>query len=243
MPLPTLIRPASVAGVALLLTATLGACGGKDEKKTATPEEAIAAAQKTLDETSGVRLKLSTPGLPDNVENGISGATGTAVSAPAFEGTVSLKYAGSIVDVPIVSVDGTVFAQLPFTTGYQDIDPADYKAPDPAGLMAGDNSFASLLPETTDLEAGKSVRGGDDNTEILTTYTGTVPGAAMKKVIPSSSGDTFAATYQITDDGELREATYVGVFYAKSDEMTYTVTFDDYGTTKEIAAPTNLVTS
>ena len=72
---------------------------------------------------------------------------------------------------------------------------------------------------------------------MLTTYTGTVPGDAMKKVIPSSAGDSFTAKYQITDDGELREATFTGAFYPDSEDMTYTVTFEDYGTEKEITAP------
>ena len=48
---------------------------------------------------------------------------------------------------------------------------------------------------------------------------------------------TSTSTYTITDDDELREATLTGVFYPDSDEMTYTVTFDDYGTEKDITAP------
>ena len=82
-----------------------------------------------------------------------------------------------------------------------------------------------------------SVRGGADNTEILTTYSGTVPGSAMKAIIPSSSGDSFDVEWQVTDDGELREATLTGVFYPHAEEMTYTVDFADYGTEKDIAAP------
>ena len=39
------------------------------------------------------------------------------------------------------------------------------------------------------------------------------------------------------DDGELREATFTGAFYPDSEDMTYTVTFEDYGTEKEITAP------
>jgi lipoprotein LprG len=41
----------------------------------------------------------------------------------------------------------------------------------------------------------------------------------------------------VSDDGELREAELTGVFYKNSDPMTYTVTFDDYGTEKDITAP------
>ena len=76
------------------------------------------------------------------------------------------------------------------------------------------------------------MRGGADNAEVLTTFTGTVPGDAMKKVIPSSSGDAFDAEYLVTDDGELRQAVLTGVFYKNSEEMTYTVDLADYGTSR-----------
>ena len=59
------------------------------------------------------------------------------------------------------------------------------------------------------------MRGGEDNKEVLTEYTGTVAGDAVKNIIPSAAGD-FDATYTITDDGELREAELTGVFYPRT---------------------------
>ena len=55
-------------------------------------------------------------------------------------------------------------------------------------------------------------------------------------MIPGASGD-FDLTAQITDDDELREMALTGVFYAGAEPNTYTVGFDDYGTTKDIQAP------
>ena len=176
------------------------------------------------------------PGLPDGVQ-GISSATGTITNAPAFDGEIEVVLSGTTFSVPVIAVDGEVFAQLPLTTGFQPIDPEEFNAPDPAGLVTGETGFPTLLPATTDVTKGESVRGGANNEEVLTTYTGTVPGDAMKKVIPSTAGDSFTAKYQITDDGELREATFTGAFYPDSEDMTYTVTFEDYGTEKEITAP------
>ena len=43
--------------------------------------------------------------------------------------------------------------------------------------------------------------------------------------------------WQVNDDGELRKATLTGVFYPRTDPMTYTVEFSDYGKTKDISAP------
>ena len=69
------------------------------------------------------------------------------------------------------------------------------------------------------------MRGGADNSEIFTTYSGTVPGDAMDAIIPSSSGDSFDVEWQVNDDGELTKATMEGVFYPQTDPMTYTVEF------------------
>ena len=235
-------RLATTAAAVLLTLPALVACsgddggsGGDDGDGGPTPEEVLAEAATTLTETSGVELTLSTEALPDGV-SGITRAVGTITNAPAFEGSISVVFAGQTVDVPVVAVDDTVYAQLPVTPGYDEVNPKEYGAPDPSGLI-GDDVFAGLLGLTESPEAGESVRGGADNTEILTTYSGTVPGDAMDAIIPSSSGDSFDVEWQVTDEGELRKATLTGIFYPRAEEMTYTVDFADYGTEKEITAP------
>jgi len=232
-------RLATTAAAVLLSLPLLTACSGGDadgdEPEEATPEEVLADAATTLSETSGVELTLSTDQLPEGV-SGITRAVGTITNAPAFEGSITVVFAGQTVDVPVIAVDDTVYAQLPFTPGYDKVDPKAYGAPDPSGLI-GDDGFAGLLGLTESPEAGESVRGGADNTEILTTYSGTVPGDAMDAIIPSSSGDSFDVEWQVSDDGELRRATLTGVFYPRADPMTYTVDFADYGTEKDITAP------
>jgi lipoprotein LprG len=231
--LPTRLPSALAAGV-LLLTAT--ACSGGDDGSDDRPaEDVLAAAKTTLDETSGIQLTLETDNLPDGV-TGVEEAEGVATHAPAFEGTITVNLLGQAVEVPVVAVDGTVHAELPFTSGFQDVDPGDYGAPDPAQLMSPDAGLSTLLAETTELEEGDSVRGGDDNSEVLTEYSGTVSGDVMQNVIPTATGD-FDVVYTITDDDELRTARLTGVFYTDSEPMTYTVTFEDYGTEQDITAP------
>ncbi len=201
----------------------------------ATPEEVMALAKQTLDETSGVRLDLRTEEVPAGV-SGVSAATGVGTHAPAFDGTLTVVLAGQAFDVPVIAVDGTVFAQVPLTPGWQDVDPADYAAPDPLQLMSTDAGFSSLLTETTGLEEGESVRGGENNSEVLTEYTGSLPSSVVTNVIPSASGD-FDATYTISDSGELRTVALTGVFYPDTDPITYTIGFDDYGIEPDITAP------
>lgn len=221
-----------------LSTLSLSACSGgasDDGGSDASPEDVLAAAKQHLDDTSGVNLSLTTDDLPDGV-TGVEKAEGVGTHAPAFEGSITVVLSGQAFEVPVVAVDDKVYVQLPLTTGYQDVDPAEYGAPDPAQLMSADSGFSALLPATTGLEEGDSVRGGADNKEVLTEYSGTVSGDVVKNVIPTASGE-FDATYTITDDDELRSAELTGVFYEDSDPMTYVVTFEDYGTDKDITAP------
>lgn len=235
----TSARLATAVAAAVLALPTLSACsdagGSEPGDEGPTPEEVLSEAAATLTGTSGVDLTLSTPSLPDGV-SGITRAAGTITQAPAFDGSITVVFAGQTVDVPVVAVDDTVYAQLPFTPGWNKVNPKEYGAPDPSDLI-GEDGFAGLLGLTESPEAGESVRGGADNSEILTTYSGTVPGDAMDAIIPSSSGDTFDVEWQVSDAGELRKATLTGVFYPRAEPMTYTVDFADYGTEKDITAP------
>jgi lipoprotein LprG len=221
----------------IVLTACTG--GGEDAKadpEEATPEEVLQLARQTLEETSGVRLSLSTPSLPDGAA-GVLSADGLATHAPAFDGTLTVSLAGQSVEVPVVAVDGVVWAQLPFTQGFDKVDPRAYGAPDPATMLDRQRGFPALLTATESPAQGESVRGGAGNSEVLTEYSGTVPGDAVAKVIPSASDDTFDALWQVTDDGELRHAELTGVFYPGTDPLTYTVDFSDYGTEQQITEP------
>jgi lipoprotein LprG len=199
------------------------------------PDEVMELAKTTLDETSGVNLSLRTTDLPAGV-TGVKEATGVGVHPPAFDGSLTVMLSGTDFNVPVIAVDDKVYAQIPLTPGWSDVDPAEYGAPDPATLMSPDTGFSSLLPATEGLQEGESVRGGQDNKEVLTEFTGTVPDDAVKNILPGATGD-FDATYTISADGELREAVLTGVFYPGTDSMTYTIGFEDYGTEKKIAAP------
>jgi lipoprotein LprG len=208
--------------------------GGKDG---ASPDEVLAAAKKSLDDTSGVEISLSTKDLPGGV-TGITSASGTGVHPSAFQGTFKLSVNGLPADAEVIAVDGKTYAKnsllLPDWT---EIDPADYGAPDPAKLMDPDGGFSGLLASATEVEAGDSVRGGEDNKEILTEYTGSIDSAAVAALVPTAEG-SFSFTYTISDDDELREAVLKGAFYGEDKgDVTYTLTLDDYGTEKEITAP------
>jgi lipoprotein LprG len=218
----------------LLTAVTLAACGGKSSSDV-DPATAIKTAQQKLEDTSGLTLSLTTDDLPDGVQ-GVSSATGTLTDAPAFDGSLGVKLAAGSFSVPVKAVGGKVYAQIPLTPGFSTVDPSDYGAPDPAQLLTTDQGIPSILAATKDLKQGDQVRGGTDNKEVLTTYTGTVSASAVSHLIPGAGGD-FSATYAVTDDGELRQASLTGLFYAGKPAMTYTLLLTDYGTSKDITAP------
>lgn len=227
---------APVLAPLLVSVLALAGCSGDDSSSepSADPTEALAAAKTTFDETSGVKISLSTDDLSEGVD-GLIGAEGYGTHAPAFDGEIVVRYAGIEPTVPVVAVDGTVYAQVPLTVGWSEVDPAEYGAPDPAGLMDPDTGFSSLLTATEDVEQGDQVRGGEDNRDVLTTYSGTVAGDVVAGIIPSAEGD-FDATYTLSDGDELRSMELTGDFYGAG-SMTYTITFDDYGAEPSISAP------
>jgi lipoprotein LprG len=237
MPAPRRRTRLLVGACAVLAAGTLAGCSDDPGSVSAdrSPEEVMGLAKTTLDETSGVSLSLTTSDLPSGVD-GVKAATGVGIHPPAFDGSLTVALSGTEFKVPVIAVDDKVWAQIPLTPGWSDVDPADYGAPDPSRLMSTDAGFSALLPATEGVEEGESVRGGADNREVLTEFTGTVPGDAVSNILPGAEGD-FDATYTVAADGELREAILTGVFYPDTPSMTYTIGFEDYGTEKKIAAP------
>jgi lipoprotein LprG len=229
----TFTRPA-LTGCALALTLALSACSGGAEEASASPEEVLSAAKAELDETSGVRITLATEKLPPTVD-GILRAEGVGTHDPAFEGDLKVASGGITADVPVVAAQGKVFAKLPFTTKFVEVDPAAYAAPDPADLMEPEGGLSSLLTAVEGVEEGEQVRSGED---VLNSYTGTVPGDVVAGVIPSATPEAdFDARFTVDDDDRLREAVLTGAFYPQADEVTYTITFEQYDTTANITLP------
>jgi len=233
---PSSRRTSPVAVVLATVALVLSGCGGggTDTVKLA-PDKVIALAKHNLDTTKGVHLHLEAGDLPDG--DVLVGADGTLTRAPAFDGTITVRVMGATPQVPVVAVGGKVYAKLPLTITWQEIDPAQYGVPDPATLIDPRNGMSHLLTATTGLRSKGSVRGGKDNKDVLTTYTGTLPASAVASIISSASG-TFAVTYTIDAAHRLEQATMHGRFYgADQQASTYTVTLDSYGVTKTITKP------
>lgn len=215
---------------------TLTACtGGEGGEGDGDPADVLAAAKVALDETSGVHLVLAADDLPDDV-SGVLKAEGDLTHAPAFKGDIVGRFSGIEATIKVIAVDGVVYAVLPFTSQYQELDnPEDYGAPDPAGLLDPASGISGWLTATTDLAKGDQTRDGQD---VLTTYTGTLPGTNVVAALPTADETgTFDVSYAIDDEGRLRSATLTGPFYKGDPDVTYDLTLTDYGSNPDISAP------
>jgi lipoprotein LprG len=221
---------ALIAATVLVLTGAAG-CGGTKKSDKPVPQR-LAAAQKFLDQTDGVRIGLSTPTLPQGVQ-GVLNATGIGTKQPAFKGDITVVQNGLSVKVPVVAVDGKV--QIQFGGKWQVIDPKKFGAPDPAALFTTDGGLATILTDVQGAKAGKDTRDGK---RVLSTITGKVSGQRVSSIIPSAAATKdFPATFTLDDTDHLTKVVLTGPFYPKAGDVTYTITFGDYGSTTIITAP------
>jgi lipoprotein LprG len=228
------LHPLLVLLVAAALA--LSGCGSHKEaaKKGDSAASVMAAAKKKFDDASSVHIALSTTSTPSE-GNGVLGATGDVTHDPAFEGDVKVVLGGLTATVPITAVNGKVYAKLPLQTKYAVIKPSEYGAPDPASFADPDKGLSSLLTQIKGLKKGKQTRDGD---QILTSYTGTLPGGAVKQIIPSAdSGSSYKTEVGVDDNGYATKVSITGPFFADGKDVTYDVAFSKYDEGVKISAP------
>jgi lipoprotein LprG len=210
--------------VAVLSVGLLTACGpDKSDTKEARDQllERLTEARAKIDEAETINLALSAKTLPDGL-SGLLSATGKGNHSPAFQGTVKVVTGGAAVSAEVFAADGEVWAKPSFSPIPLKIDPATLKAPDPASLFETDTGISQVLVETGGLkETGKSRDGKD----VLTTISGTISGTVVRAILPSAdTAASFTATYRLTDDNELRDASITGPFYPEVADVTYDIT-------------------
>jgi lipoprotein LprG len=219
-----MLRRVIVLTVVGLSVGFLSACGpNKSDTKEARDQllERLTEARAKIDKAETINLTLSAKTLPDGV-SGLLSASGKGNHSPAFKGTVKVITGGAAVSAEVFAADGEVWAKPSFSPIPLKIDPATLKAPDPASLFEPETGFSQILVETKGLkETGKSRDGKD----VLTTISGTIPGGVVRAILPSAdTAAEFTATYRLTDENELRDASISGPFYPKVADVTYDIT-------------------
>ncbi len=220
--------------VALLATPALTGCGGDapDEESAA---DLLARAKTTLDEASSAHFVLASESAPES-GTVLVGGEGDLARPAAFEGTLKVLALGSTLDLQVVSVDGTVYAQLPFTSGFSVVDPAQFGFGDPGALLDPETGISQLLAEADGAELGEERRVEG---EVVREVSAELPGELVEQILTSADPSTpVDARFSIApDSGELRRAVLTGPFFSADDEATYTLELSDFGADVDITAP------
>lgn len=230
-----LSRSIALTVAALAAALVLTSCGADDATETdgADVTAALAAAKAAFDAAPSVHLVMSTDARPTS-GNAVLGAEGDLTQQPAFQGEVSVLLFGGSVKVPVIAVDGKVYAKI-LTPTYGDIDPAEYGAPDPADFADPETGISALLTRLEDAEQTGEKRDGN---KVVTTYAGTLAGSWVASIIPSADQDArYRTVIGIDQEDRIATLAITGPFFEGSGDVTYDLSFDDYDKNVKISAP------
>jgi len=220
--------------VALLAAPALTGCGSDEPEKSAS--DLLTRAKTTLDDAASAHFVLDSEDAPES-GTVLVGGEGDIARPASFEGTLKVLALGSTLDLRVVSVDGTVYAQLPFTSAFSVVDPADFGFGDPGALLDPETGISQLLEGAESAELGEERRVDGD---VVREVTAKIPGELVEQILTSEDPSTpVQARFSIaTETGELRRAELTGPFFTAGDDATFTLELSDFGADVEITAPT-----
>ena len=221
--------------LALLAVPALAACGGDDAPEADSATDLLTRARTTLDETRSLHFVFDSEGAPQT-GTVLVGGEGDMARPASFEGTLKVLALGSTLDLAVVSVGGTVYAQLPFTPEFSVVDPAQFGFGDPGKLIDPDTGISQLLSSAESAKLGEERRVDG---EVVREVTAELPGDLVERILTSEDPTRpVRARFSIAEaSGELRRAELTGPFFTAEDDATYVVELTDYGADVEISAP------
>ena len=148
---------APLLALALFAVPALTACSGDGGSDAESATDVLAQAKRTLDETETLHFVLDSEGAPDSGTL-LVGGEGDIARPSSFDGALKVRAIGSVLDLRVISVDGTVYAQLPFTSGFSVVDPAQFGFGDPGDLLDPETGISQLLAEASSAELGEERR-------------------------------------------------------------------------------------
>jgi hypothetical protein len=231
-----LLRRAGIPLLALALFAgpVLSACGGAEEKEESA-SDLLARSKTTLDEASSAHFVLASEGAPDT-GTVLVGGEGDIARPSSFEGTLKVMALGSTLDLEVISVDGTVYAQLPFTSTFSVVDPAAFGFGDPGALLDPETGISQLLGSAESVQMGEERRVDG---EVVREVTAELPGDLVEQILTSADpSKPVQARFSIaTESGEMRRAELTGPFFAADEDASFTLYLSDFGADVQISAP------
>lgn len=224
---------AAMLALALLAVPVLGACGSDEPEQS--PAELLQQAKETLDEAQSAHFVLDSENAPTS-GTALVGGEGDIARPSSFEGTLQVVAMAATLDLEVISVDGTVYAQLPFTTGFSVVDPAEFGFGDPGALLDPDTGISQLLAEAESAELGEERRVDG---EVVREVTAQLPGELVEQILTSADPSRpVQARFSIAvDSGELRRAELTGPFFDAEEDATFLLSLSDFGADVSITAP------
>jgi LppX_LprAFG lipoprotein len=228
------LRRFAFALIALLLVApVLAGCssGGSTESASAL----LAKAKKALDDTQSLHFALSSSGAPATATV-LTGGDGDIARPSSFQGTLKVQVSGNTVDLKVVSVNGKIYAQLPFTSSYSAIDPKTFGFGNPGALLDPRTGISQLFTKAQNPKLGEQKRV---NGEVVREVTADLPGQLVADLLTSKDpGKPVHARFSIaTESGQLRRAALTGAFFTATADGTYTLDLSQFGEHVSITAP------
>ncbi len=222
--------------LALCAVPALTACSGDDAAETESASDLLAHAKHTLDETDSLHFVLDSEGAPET-GTALVGGEGDIARPASFDGTLQVRAMGSTLDLAVISVDGTVYAQPPFSSSFSVVDPAAFGFGDPGALLDPETGISQLLAAAESAELGEERRVEG---EVVREVTAELPGDLVEQLLTSEdpSRPVQARFSVVSESGELRRAELTGPFFTAEDDATYTLELSDFGADVEITAPT-----
>jgi hypothetical protein len=222
----------TVLALALLLAPALAACSSEPEESAS---DLLQRARTMLDDAPTAHFVLDSEGAPAT-GTALVGGEGDIARPASFSGTLRVTALGGSIEVDVVSVDGTVYARLPFTQGFSVVDPAQFGVGDPGALLDPETGISQLLTGAQDAKLGEEKRVDG---EVVREVTASIPGKLVAQVLTSKDpAQAVQARMSVaTDSGELRRVELTGPFFAADSDGTYSVALSDVGADVQITAP------
>ena len=224
-------------GLAVLALAVLAgpALAGCSSEPAESATDLLERARTTLDDADSAHFVLTSENAPTS-GTALVGGEGDIERPASFAGALDVTAVGSTVEVQVVSVDGTFYAQLPFASGFSVVDPAQFGVGDPGGLLDPETGISQLLSNAEDAELGEERRVDG---EVVREVTASLPGELVEQVLTSEdpSQPVRARMSIATESGELRRVELTGPFFTAGEDATYTVALSDLGADVDISAP------
>jgi lipoprotein LprG len=218
--------------VALTASALLAGCS---EEPPANPRSTLVEAKRQLDAAKTVHFRVTSAGLPE-AGAVLVGGDGVAKRPAAFSGRFRVATGGVALTLRVVSLDGTLYAQIPFTERFAATDPDRLGIADPALLLDPLQGLSSFLTDAKRVRHAGRARSGR---EVVTQVKARLPAKVVGRLlVVADPGAMFDTNFFVAEDtGQLRKATFRGPFYGKKHTTTYTVVLDRYGEPATITKP------